>query len=80
MQGRVQKWGNSLAVRIPRAFAAQIGLLVNSDVDIFLDHGTLVVRPAPRVNFDLSELLAGVTDKNLHTEVDDGGPVGGELW
>ena len=80
MNARVQKWGNSLALRIPRPFAAEVGLSENSEVELSLDEGRLVVRPLRRVKYDLAELLAKVTPKNRHPETDWGKPVGKEAW
>ena len=80
MNARVQKWGNSLALRIPRPFALEVGLQENSEVELSLEDGTLVVRPVRRVRFDLSELLAKVTPRNRHAEIEVGKPVGKEAW
>ncbi|MEK6537249.1 MAG: AbrB/MazE/SpoVT family DNA-binding domain-containing protein [Actinomycetota bacterium] len=74
----VQKWGNSLALRIPRPFAGEVGLREDSEVELRIVDGTLVVRPARK--FSLAGLLAGVTRRNLHGEVRTGGPVGNESW
>jgi antitoxin MazE len=80
MKTRVQRWGNSLAIRIPRPFAAEAGLEQQSEVDISLVDGALVVKPCPEPSFSLEELLSQVTDDNLHEEVDLGPPVGREVW
>lgn len=80
MNARVQKWGNSLALRIPSAFAAEVGLAENSDVVLSLDEGRLVISPMRRVKYDLAELLAQVTPENRQEEVDWGTPVGKEAW
>jgi antitoxin MazE len=80
MNARVQKWGNSLALRIPRPFATEVGLEENSEVELSLHQGRLVVRPVRRVKYDLSTLLAKVTPQNRHPEVDWGAPVGKEAW
>jgi antitoxin MazE len=80
MQARVQKWGNSLALRIPHAFAVQAGVQLNSSVDIELKDGCIVLRPRPPDRFELSDLLDKINDSNLHTETDVGTPVGNESW
>jgi antitoxin MazE len=80
MNARVQKWGNSLALRIPRPFAAEVGLAENTEVELSLDEGRLVIRPIHRVKYDLAELLARVTPRNRHSEVDWRDPVGKEAW
>ena len=80
MDGTVRKWGNSLAVRLPRAFAEELGLTDGAAVALSLtEHGLLLTaaRPAPP---RLEDLLAGVTRRNMHAEVDIGPAVGREAW
>jgi antitoxin MazE len=80
MKTRVQKWGNSLALRIPKSFASEVGLDQNSSVEVSLKEGKLIVAPALEPKFTLKQLLAQVTKKNLHREVDTGPAVGDEVW
>jgi len=80
MKTRVQKWGNSLALRIPKSFAAEVGLDSNSPVEMSLRDGKLIVVPSEKPKLSLRQLLAQVTDENLHHEVDTGSAVGGEVW
>ena len=80
MQTRIQKWGNSLGLRIPKSFAAEAQVEAGSTVDISVDDGQLVVRPLKRRKYVLRELLKDVTPKNVHREVDAGEPVGREAW
>ena len=79
MRTSVQKWGNSLAVRIPKAFAADLGIDQDVPVDLSMEDGALIVRPSQRDRYDLQSLLAQVTDENLHAPVDWGPAVGREL-
>jgi antitoxin MazE len=76
---KLQKWGNSLAVRIPRGFAEQLMIQQGSEVDLSLDGDRLVIKPRRR-ELSLSELLAQVTDENIHAEVATGEPTGREVW
>jgi antitoxin MazE len=80
MKTQVQKWGNSLALRIPKAFAANLGLGQNSPVELSLEDGNLVVRPSSIQRYELSDLLTRVTEANLHSEQDYGDAVGSEEW
>ncbi len=80
MKTRVQKWGKSLGVRIPKAFAEEAGLHANGDVDISIVAGTLVVQPIEPNTADLDELLRGVTDENRPGEWNTGPMIGKELW
>jgi antitoxin MazE len=76
---RVQKWGNSLAVRIPKPFAEGAGLRTSSEVEISLEKGELRLSPVRR-RWDLRQMLSRVTKRNLHAEVDSGQAVGREAW
>jgi antitoxin MazE len=76
----VRKWGNSLALRIPRSLAEETEIREGSVVDLAAQRGRLVVTPAPRQRYDLDEMLAEVTDDNLHEEVGTGERVGREAW
>ncbi len=78
MQTKVQKWGNSLAVRIPKAYAEQLGLTVGGEVRIIMEADRLVIKAVRQVT--LEELLADVTPDNVHTEMDWGASVGNEGW
>ncbi len=80
MESRIQRWGNSLAVRIPKPLAVEIGLEDNSTVELSLENGKLVVAPVAHPGPSLTELLARVTTKNLHREVDAGPAQGDEAW
>jgi antitoxin MazE len=80
MKSQVQKWGNSLALRIPKAFAAEVGLDQNSPVDVSVEDGAIIVRSIRRRQYSLSGLLTEINDSNVHSETDWGGPVGGEVW
>jgi len=78
MDTKIQKWGNSLALRIPKAYAERIGLRTNSPVRISLEEDRLVIEPVRRAK--LADLLADVTPDNIHDETDWGAPVGNEVW
>jgi antitoxin MazE len=80
MRTRVQKWGNSLALRIPKSFAAEAGLREDTAVDLSVMEGKLVVQPHFPEPLRLDELLRGVTEENLHREWDTGPAVGKEVW
>src|SRR5437588_9760304 len=78
MKARIQKWGNSLALRIPKSFAAHSNFEQGSVVDLLLDNGRMIVE-AKEKDYSLEELLARVTKNNLHSEIDFGAPVGKEV-
>ena len=80
MKTRVQKWGNSLALRIPKPFATEIGLQRNSPVEMSLVEGQLVIVPIVEPALTLELLLAQVSEDNLHGEIKTGSAVGREAW
>jgi len=80
MRTRIQKWGNSLAVRIPKSFAAEVGLVGDSMVDVRVVDGQVVVVPVMPVPYTLEALLANVTDTNVHHEVPAEPAMGDEVW
>ena len=80
MRLRIQKWGNSLALRIPKPFAEEARVKQGSIVDLSLSEGKLVAAPVSREEWTLARLLAGVTRRNLHGDSDFGPPVGREVW
>jgi antitoxin MazE len=80
MVTKIQKWGNSLGLRIPKSFAEEADIEEGSAVDIAVREGKLVITPGRKPRYDLTDLLAKVSKKNLHEEIDTGEPVGGEVW
>jgi len=77
---KVQKWGNSLALRIPKAFALEAQLENDSFVEISFVDGQIIITPISASSWSLEELLAGINKKNIHHEVDTGFAVGNEAW
>jgi len=80
MKTRIQKWGNSLALRIPKSFAAEVGLHKETSVEVSLADGKIVITPVTQPKPTLEQLLAKVTGENLHHEVDTGPSRGNETW
>jgi len=80
MKTRVRKWGNSLAVRIPRPFAEELKLREDSTVEVSLRNGKLVVVPIFESAPSLDDLVEQITPRNRHHETETGGPVGNEVW
>jgi antitoxin MazE len=80
MRVQVQKWGNSLAMRIPKPFAEDVQVKEGTIVDLSVSGGRLVAIPVRKKKATLKELLAKVGKNNLHGEVDSGPSVGRESW
>jgi antitoxin MazE len=80
MRTKIQKWGNSLALRIPKSFAEEAEVEVGSRVDLSVTDGQLIIRPVRSPRFELHALLVGVKEENLHAEISTGEPTGREAW
>lgn len=79
MKTKVQKWGNSLGVRIPKVFAKEAKIDYGNFVEIKLEDDKIIIN-SPKPSYDLDTLLEKVTDKNIHKEIDMGKSVGKEAW
>lgn len=79
MNNRVQKWGNSLAVRIPRSFAKAMGWEENAPIAMSLEDGSLIIKTDRERAWDLGSLLGGITDENIHDAWEDEGSVAEEV-
>lgn len=76
MRARISKWGNSLAIRLPKAVADGLGAHAGEELELTIDGGTVVIRPA-RPRYRLADLLAGITPDNQPEPIDVS-PVGRE--
>jgi antitoxin MazE len=80
VRAMVKKWGNSASVRIPASVMEAARLEINEPVDVREESGRIVIEPVRHKEYNLPELLKGITRANLHEEVDFGDPVGKEVW
>ena len=80
MQTRIQKWGNSLAVRIPKAFVKEAHVAYGTAVDLSVDDGKIIINPHTEPQYRLDDLLKRVTKRNIHAEVEPGEALGREAW
>ena len=78
MLTKVQKWGNSLALRIPKAFALDAQLENDSFVEITIVEGQIIITLVVAPSWTLEQLLAGINKDNIHHEIDTGFAVGNE--
>ncbi len=80
MKTTAQKWGNSLAIRVPKIVAVQVGLKAQDDLDIEVQDGNVLLKPHIRRVYRLEDLVKQRTPKNVHGEIETGIPVGRESW
>lgn len=76
---QLSKWGNSLALRLPKSVAREVRLDEGDTVEVSVEGGAIVIRPS-RPRYSLDELVRGITRKNRHDESDWGGRLGDEAW
>jgi antitoxin MazE len=80
MFANVQKWGNSLGLRIPKPLAEEARIVEGSLVELAVRNDVLCVTPVTPRRYSLEELVAQISPENIHGEVDFGPAVGNELW
>lgn len=80
MKVQIQKWGNSLALRIPKSFAVETDITNGSTVNLSVEDGNIVIASTKKPRYTLEELLEGLTEDQLHGEIDTGSPIGREVW
>ena len=77
---KIDRWGNSLGLRLPKTLTEQLSLNEGSTVVVTLEKNALVLRPQKRKDETLKQLLEHITPDNLHGAVDWGKPQGKEVW
>jgi antitoxin MazE len=80
MRVSIKKWGNSASVRIPVEIMRAVHLVENQVVEMREENGRIIIEPLRQPEFDLESLITGISNQNLHEEVDFGAPVGKEVW
>ena len=79
MNSKIGKWGNSPALRIPKPLLGLAGFSSTQQVNIIVSNGTLVIEPINKIEFELSDLVAQISNENSHSELDFGSTAGKEL-
>lgn len=77
MQTVVQKWGNSLGLRIPSLWAKDNNVRSGSKIEVIVEKGKITILPQKK---SLDDMLAMVSPENIHSEVSTGNAVGKEEW
>lgn len=78
MEAVIRKWGNSPALRLPKSAIKEAAFSLEQKVNLTVTRGRIVIEPSARVEYDLDELVGGITARNSHGEVSFGKPVGKE--
>ena len=78
MRATIKKWGNSASVRTPASVLKAANLRLDEPVDVRKQSGVIVIEPVGSREYELRKLLREITPKNLHEEIEFGGPVGNE--
>lgn len=77
---RVQKWGNSLAIRIPKPLAAQVGFKNQTPVTIEVSDRSIIISSQSEATMQLSQMVDKINRQNIHSEIDFGIKQGRESW
>jgi antitoxin MazE len=80
MTAVVAKWGNSLAIRIPKMVAEQVHITEGTDITFTVSGNSIVITPKKRKKYTLDELLEGMTPEKFHPEFETSNAVGNEDW
>lgn len=75
MKVKIAKWGNSLAVRLPKQLADELGLKANATVDMQRDGSRLAIETAPARKipyYRLEDLVAQMVPENAPSYEDWG--------
>ena len=80
MISKVIKWGNSLALRLPKAYTKELNLNENSPVEINSDKKKITITPVELKKYDSKELFSRISEENIHKEIETGIPQGKEIW
>jgi antitoxin MazE len=79
MKTKLERWGKSLALRIPKPIAIKADLTEGELVDLALVDGKIIIQRSS-TGYVLGDILADITSDNVHTEIDFGDPLGNEIW
>ena len=79
MKVKIQKWGHSLAIRIPSSYAKDAGITEGTVADVRVLNDSIIVKPMKK-EYKLDDLILGIKRSNLHNEADSGASTGNESW
>lgn len=80
MNTKVQKWGNSLGVRLPLSITKSLNIRPNTQIEIKLEGKKIVLKPIKKVEYNLSDLVNQINESNCHKEETFGNQTGNEIW
>ena len=82
MLSKVQKWGNSQGLRLPKALLQEVQIHVGDEVNVSVQKGRIIIEPVTKVRgrYDLQELVSKMPQEYHVEELDWGEPVGKEVW
>lgn len=78
MESTIRQWGNSPALRLPKALLKRANFSLEQKVNVTVEAGRIVIAPSAIVEYELDALIAGISVENVHAEFDFGQPVGKE--
>ena len=80
MNTKVQKWGNSLGIRIPISITKSLNIKANTSIEIKIEGDKILMQPIKNIEYDLKKLISHINESNRHDEKEWGNPIGNEIW
>jgi antitoxin MazE len=80
MKSQIQKWGNSYAFRIPKVIADELHWKEGTSVQATIQEGKLVIETIKVPDYELKDLLKGMSPEHFQKDIDTGPAVGEEVW
>ncbi len=77
MDTTLTKWGNSMAIRIPKAFIEEIGVSEGDSINLKLDDNKIIIS---KNKLNLEDLLSSISPEKIHKETSTGNIIGKEIW
>lgn len=80
MEARLQKWGNSIGIRIPSNILKALNLKENDIIDLIQEEEKIVISKSQKKKISLRERFKEYNDKNLAKDFSWDEPKGREIW
>ena len=80
MEARLQKWGNSVGIRIPSSILKSLNLSINDKINLVEEDNKIIITKSKKSKIDLKELFEKYNGENLAKEFEWDDPVGKEIW
>jgi len=80
MVSKVQRWGNSHGLRLPKHILESAEISVGDNVEVIPTEGRILIKKVATRKFNLAEMVARMPRTYKVREKSLGGPAGKEEW